>query len=503
MAKICLCLTGKTFAKNLEVLEKYRKYVDIAELRVDFLDPDERFLIRRFPELAGLPVILTIRRLMDGGNFVGGEGSRIALFSKGLAFAEADRRRNFAYVDLEDDLNVPSLEEAARTFGTRIIRSYHNMQGIGEDPAARLRNMLHVGDEIAKAAVMPQSFEDVRRVYQAARETAGMEKILLCMGHLGISTRILAEYMGCYLSYTTAMGEKDFPPGAPGQLSPRDLVELYRFRNVTPKTKLFGILGYPLNVTSSPEFFNTVFSSEKIDAVYVPFPSDSVEAFMQLAGEINLAGASVTIPYKEKVLPYLGHKTAEVESLGACNTLICGPQGWSGANTDTHGFSDSLLAFTGKKDFKRMRITIIGSGGAARAAAAEVFRLKGKALVLNRTLVHARELAALYRFAWGGLDGRGAELMSGYNDIIIQTTSVGMDPDLEGDPLELYFFNGTEVVMDLIYKPERTRFLTRAAAAGCKVLNGHDMLIRQAKYQYSCFFGKEYPSKLVSREWIK
>ncbi|MDR2078518.1 MAG: type I 3-dehydroquinate dehydratase, partial [Treponema sp.] len=438
MAKICLCLTGKTIARNLEVLEKYRKYLDMAELRVDYLDPDEKFLIRRFPEMAGLPVILTIRRLMDGGNFLGGEGSRISLLSKGLAFAEADRRHNFAYVDLEDDLNVPSLEEAARTFGTRIIRSYHNMQGIGDDIERRLRSMFHVGDEIAKVAVMPQTFDDVRRVYQAARETAGMEKILLCMGHLGTNTSILAEYLGSYLSYTAAIEEEDFPAGTAGQLSPRDLVELYRFRDVGSQTKIYGILGYPLRITSSPEFFNTVFSFEKTDAVYVPFPSDSVESFMKFAGEINLSGASVTVPYKEEVLPYLGHKTAEVESLGACNTLIAGPQGWSGINTDTRGFSDSLLQFIGARDFRRKRITIVGAGGAAKAVAAEVFRLKGKALVLNRTLIRARELATPYRFAWGGLDGRGVDLMNGFNDMIIQTTSVGMAPDLEGDPLDLY-----------------------------------------------------------------
>jgi 3-dehydroquinate dehydratase/shikimate dehydrogenase len=503
MVKICLCLTGKTIARDLEVLEKYRRYLDMAELRVDCLDPDERFLIRRFPEMAGLPVILTIRRLMDGGNFAGGEGSRISLLSKGLAFAEADRRHNFAYVDLEDDLNVPSLEEAARTFGTRIIRSYYNTQGIGDDLEGRLRSMFHVGDEIAKVAVMPQTFDDVRRVYRSARETAGMEKILLCMGHLGTNTSILAAYLGSYLSYTAASEEEDFPAGTAGQLSPRDLVELYRVRHVGSQTKIYGILGYPLKITSSPEFFNTVFSFEKTDAVYVPFPSDSVESFMKFAREINLSGVSVTVPYKEKVVPYLGHKTAEVESLGACNTLIAGPQGWSGINTDTRGFSDSLLQFIGARDFRRKRITIVGAGGAAKAVAAEVFRLKGKALVLNRTLIRARELAALYRFAWGGLDGRGVELMNGFNDIIIQTTSVGMDPDLEGDPLDLYSFKGTEVVMDLIYKPERTRFLTKAAAAGCRILNGHDMLMRQAKYQYSCFFGKEYPSKLVSREWIE
>jgi 3-dehydroquinate dehydratase/shikimate dehydrogenase len=500
MAKICLCLTGNTIAKDLEILEKYRKYVDIAELRVDFLDPDERFLIRRFPELAGLPVILSIRRIMDGGNFDGGEGARIGLLSKGLAFAEADRRHNFAYVDLEEDLNVPSLEDAARTFRTRIIRSYHNIQGTDEDLAGKIRGLFRAGDEIAKAAVTPRSSEDVLRLYQAARETAGLEKILLSMGHLGTSTRILAEYLGSYLSYTSAPDE-GVPAAASGQISPRDLVELYRFRNVTARTKLFGIAGYPLKTTSSPEFFNTVFSSENMDALYVPFPSDSIDAFMKLAAEINLGGASVTVPYKEQVLPYLGHKTADVEAIGACNTLTAGPQGWSGANTDARGFSDSLLEFIGKKTLKGKRITVLGAGGVARAVAAEIFRLKGKAIVLNRTEARAREVAAPYRFAWGGLDGRGADLMNNYNDIIIQTTSRGMDPDLEGDPMELYSFKGTEVVMDLIYKPERTRFLERAAAAGCGVLNGYDMFSRQAKHQYYCFFGREYPSKLVSREY--
>ena len=500
MAKICLCLTGKTIARDLEILEKHRKLVDVAELRVDCLDPDERLLIRRFPELAGLPVALTIRRQTDGGNFAGGEGSRISLLSKGLAFAEADRRHNFAYVDLEDDLDVPSLEEAARTFGTRIIRSHHNMQGSEPDLAGKVRSLLRVGDEIAKVAVMPQTFEDVRALYQAARETAGLEKILLCMGRLGTNTRILADFLGSHLSYAAVPDEEDFSAGAPGQISPDDLATLFRFRSVTAKSKIYGILGWPLAVSSSPEFFNRVFNSEKTDAVYVPFPSDSVDSFMQFAGEIGLQGISVTVPYKEKVIPHLSSKSAIVEELGACNTLVASPQGWSGYNTDAPGFSSSLLEFIGRKDFRGKRIAILGAGGVARAVAFEIHRLKGKALVLNRTLHRARELAEPYRFAWAGLDSRVVDMMNSYSDIIVQTTSVGMEPDLDGDPLELYPFKGSEVVMDLIYKPERTRFLSRAAKAGCRVLNGYDMLVRQAKYQYSCFFGREFPSRLAVGE---
>ena len=89
--------------------------------------------------------------------------------------------------------------------------------------------------------------------------------------------------------------------------------------------------------------------------------------------------------------------------------------------------------------------------------------------------------------------------MDKYRDIIIQTTSAGMEGHTETDPLELYNFSGHEVVMDIIYKPERTLFLKRAEAAGCRVLNGYDMLMRQAQLQYGYFIGGEFPAYLMSR----
>ena len=85
----------------------------MVELRADFLDPQELLHIRAFPNLAHIPVILTIRRFLDGGAFKGGEGSRITLFARGLAFADTDPMNNFAYLDLESDVQAPSLEEAS------------------------------------------------------------------------------------------------------------------------------------------------------------------------------------------------------------------------------------------------------------------------------------------------------------------------------------------------------------------------------------------------------
>jgi 3-dehydroquinate dehydratase/shikimate dehydrogenase len=356
-----------------------------------------------------------------------------------------------------------------------------------------------VGDELVKVSLMSQSTADVVRVIRAVKETADVEKTVLCMGRFGTATRILAEKLGSQICYAGITSEKDVPLAAPGQLDVRELNELYRFRAINGDTKVYGVVGYPLAVSGSPRFFNAVFGLENTNAVYVPFPADSIASFMELAEELALDGVSVTVPYKERILPFLGQKSAEVQAIGACNTITRFAGGWLGTNTDARGFSDSLLAFIGKKNFRRQKITIIGAGGAARALAWEIHRLGGKALILNRTVLKARELAAPYNFQWGGLDIQGFELLEKYSDIIVQTTPAGMAGNADTDPLEICSFSGREIVMDLVYKPDVTPFLTRAAAAGCRILNGYDMLIRQARYQYAHFMGKEFPEQLMSR----
>ncbi|MCL2759633.1 MAG: type I 3-dehydroquinate dehydratase [Treponema sp.] len=494
MAKICLCLTGKTIKRNLEILNKYRKFTDMAELRVDCLDPDERLHIRRFPELAGIPVILTIRRDIDGGYFTGGEGARVKLLANGLAYANADSRLNFAYVDIEEDFQVPSLEEAARTFGTRIIRSCHILNDLIEDIPAKMKSMRHAGDEIVKMAVSVKSTRDVKRVFQASKSFTGQDKIMVCMGHYGIYSRILAERFGSFLTYTSALSENT-AIGAPGQMDVRELAELYRFRKITKKTKVYGVVGNPLKASVSPWFFNTVFALENNDAVYVPFPVNSIRDFFVIAKGLDVQGLSITVPFKEAVLPELSRNSEVVGSVGACNTIHRTNEGWYGDNTDCAGFSASLLEFLGRKNLKFKKVTIIGAGGVSRAVASEIFRMGGKAIVLNRTVHKARNIALKYNFRWGGLDENGIEMMSKYSDVIIQTSSVGMEGYEADDPLELYSFTGKEAVMDLIYTPAETPFLKRAAAAGCRTINGFDMVIRQACMQYSNFFGKDIPQK--------
>ena len=527
MAKICLCLTGKTLSGNLELLEKHRKYIDMAELRVDCLDPDENFYIRHFPEQAGIPVILTIRRKIDGGYFLSGEGARVTLLSRGLAFAEADKRHNFAYVDLEEDLEVPGLEEAVRTFGTGIIRSSHNFEGVG-DITGKIKSLRRIGDEIAKVAVMPRNLKDVQAIYRSGRETRKITKIIIGMGNYGVNTRILAEKLGSFLSYASAEEEQisghtpedELSLSALGQISPREMAEQYRFRDINSETDIYGVVGFPLATSYSPLIFNTLFNREKINAVYVPFPAQNLDYFFELARDLNIKGASVTIPYKEEIISHLSNVSGSVRAAGACNTIkainsidesavasiesagasiksAAASIGWSGINTDTLGFSESLLGFLDKKNLRGQKITVIGAGGAARAVVSEIFRLKGKCLILNRTPARARELALHYGYKWGGLDSQALDIMERYSDIIIQTSPAGTFPDTDDDPFELYHFNGHETVMDLVYNPPETVFLKRAKATGCNVLNGVDMLVRQAKYQYQYFFDRDFPEQFI------
>lgn len=490
--KICLVLNAPTLRENLALVDLYRHWIDIVELRVDCLAPDERLQFRGFPEMADIPCILTIRRKSDGGQFAEGEGSRTALLARGLAFADTDPRKNFAYIDLEEDLQVPSIEEAARAFGTRIIRSVHDMEGSINNIATRVRKLRKTKDEIAKIAFTPRNLADVTNLFREAKTLTGEEFILIAMGQYGLPSRLLAPIVGSCITFVSGEESIKRTGNGLGHLDPITINEVYRVREITEQTRVFGVTGNPLVATSSPAIHNAGYARQGINAVYIPIKAETVEEAIEFAEETGITGLSVTFPFKETVLPNLAELSAESGEIGACNTIVKTDEGWSGYNTDAPGFSRALLEFLGRRDLKRLRIAIIGAGGAAKAIAHAVKALGGKACIFNRTTDKARELATQYNFKWATLDAGNRILLETYSDVIIQTTNVGMSPDVEDDPIEFYSFGGHEAVYDIIYHPERTKMLRRAQKAGCKVCNGYTMLQYQAYLQYKLFTGVDY-----------
>jgi 3-dehydroquinate dehydratase / shikimate dehydrogenase len=492
VAQLCLSLTEKTLEEDLRVLNQYRGRVDLAELRADYLDPREFFQLRSFPEQAKIPTILTVRRRSDGGLFTEGEGARLVAFANGLAFASRDRRLNFAYLDIEQDFRIPALEEASRTFGTRIIRSRYCPEGLPENLDKLWAELSHDPFEIPKLIVTLKSMEESRRFLEFLDKLPDSERIVQGLGEYGFWTRVLTTRTGSLINYTS-LGEKKSVCGLE-QINPGAYEAIYRWRKIRKDYELFGLLGGSSVLGSlSPALHNAGFAALGLPAVYLPFPSDSLESFLFLADSLEIKGLSITVPFKEKILPYLFERSPEVTAIGACNTVVRTPNGWSGTNTDALGFERSVLTFLKVGDLKGVHASIIGAGGSARAVAYALHKLGAEACVINRSLIKARQLAERHGFLWSGTNERAIELLETHNDLIVQTTSVGMEGGTPGDPLEWYEFSGKEALMDIIYNPRETAVLRRAREAGCRVTNGLGMLRAQGEAQFELFTGKRYP----------
>ncbi len=493
--KVCLTLTGKTLQEDLAILDKYRKYIDIAELRVDLLDDEERLYARRFPKMAGLPCILTIRRTNDGGLFEEGEAGRTILFARALAFASEESNNNFAYVDFEEDFKVSSLQDAALAFGTKIIRSVHSMESPITDISAKLRQLCTTSYEIPKIAFMPNSLEDVESLFVQAAKLPDSPHILLAMGDLGVPTRILGSRLKNYLTYTSA-SESNGKIKNLSHIDPVTLDDVYHFRKINPRTRLFGITGWPLVATSSPQLHNHGYDKKNMDAVYIPVRAEQFRQALSFADSIGMEGLSVTIPHKEAVFERIADVDTTARIIGSCNTVVKSGGTWHGFNTDFTGFTRALCEFTGKKSLMHKKVAIIGAGGAARSIAYAVKKMGGAACVFNRTVARAKDIADHFGFKYAPLSLEALPLLKRYNDVIIQTTSKGMNARMpateQNDPLYFYEFTGKELLFDIVYMPSVTPVMHRAALAGCRTCNGYDMLRYQGYEQFELFTGERY-----------
>lgn len=487
---VCLTLTAATLEENAALVKKYESYIDVAELRVDFLTPDEQLVVRRFPAMVRIPCILTIRRKADGGRFENSEIARTMLFCRALAFAGQNPQKNFAYVDFEADYHVPSLQDAALAFGIRIIRSVHDMEHPIKNLKVRCAELRKTGYEIPKIAFMPQTLADVTDMFREAAAMREHEHIICAMGPLGHVSRILAGKLHSYLTYTSPDETTGNIP-AVNHISPVVLEDVYHFRALNDETALYAVTGWPLVKTSSPELHNCNHKINNINAMLFPLRTPSINDAFEFAEQLGIRGMAVTVPHKETVIPELIRLEGDAAKIHAVNTIVKTSSGWIGHNTDVYGFRTAFLEFLGVKKLRHRRVALIGAGGAAKAIAFVIKELGGRACIFNRTLEHAKALAASYGFEYAQLAPESERTLERYSDIIVQTTTKGMDAvgesSKENDPIYFYQFSGTEKVFDIIYVPERTPLMRRAEIAGCSVCNGWEMLQQQGKKQYAIF----------------
>ncbi len=275
--------------------------------------------------------------------------------------------------------------------------------------------------------------------------------------------------------------------------------------NISGKTKVAGLFGYPVEHSLSPAMHNAAFEHLRLDCCYVTFlvRPESLEDAVKGIKAMNLMGVNVTVPHKERVIPFLDEISEEVSFIGAANTVKNSDGKLIGYNTDGRGFMQSLseesLNVAGKN------ILIIGAGGASRAI--------GYYLCREASMVHLydvdSEKASLLQTHLNNI--RGNTLQADSNalkskgffssiDVIINATPLGLKPD-DPLPVDKSLLTSGHAVCDLIYK--ETPLLKAASDIGCKTMDGLGMLLWQGIFAFELWTGIMPPMNVMREALLK
>ena len=229
--------------------------------------------------------------------------------------------------------------------------------------------------------------------------------------------------------------------------------------------RIFGLIGKTLSHTFSERYFNEKFHKKDInDAEYKNFELKSIDDFQRLIAENKLSGLNVTIPYKESIIPFLDNLTDDAKNIGAVNTIQFINGKTIGHNTDWIGFSKSIKPLLGDKK----TALILGNGGGAKAIK----------FALNKLNIKHKTVSRNTSFDYLDITTKTTE----YYTIIINTTPLGTHPKtLEFPKINYTDLNSKNLLFDLIYNPNESRFLQYGKAKGSEIKNGLEMLQIQAE----------------------
>lgn len=233
----------------------------------------------------------------------------------------------------------------------------------------------------------------------------------------------------------------------------------------------YGLIGYPLSHSFSQKYFTDKFQREGITgSVYENFPLESIDEFAGLIQQHpDLHGLNVTIPYKEKVIPFLTAQSEVVKAIGACNCIKIENGQLTGHNTDVVGFEESLRPLLQPHHTKAL---VLGTGGAAKAVYYVLNKLGIAFWEVSRTPSTTRQIS------YQQID----EAVIRDHHVIINTSPLGMYPNIdECPPLPYQALTSQHYLFDLVYNPAKTLFLQKGEEQGAAIKNGHDMLIIQAE----------------------
>jgi 3-dehydroquinate dehydratase/shikimate dehydrogenase len=483
LPKVCLALSGDTVEDMLATAELMARDNPFIEFRLDYLKQPLAALskIHHFLETHQyVTAVATCRRADNGGKFKGSLAAQLEALTKAHA-------AGCQIVDLELQSASKAKPEAIARLRSRagLILSFHDFRAT--------RNL---DETLEKMVKIPADFYKVVTTATTLSDNVAMMKFLqtqsekhaligLCMGEQGIISRVLSVRAGSAFTF----GAVDANAGlktAPGQISARDLRGIYRIDQVDAATRIYGVAGDPIEHSLSPVIMNTALRRENVNGVYLPLHAKTLKDLIHCVRAIPLHGLSITMPYKQAILPHLDNTDAHTAKVGACNTVVRGQDGkLYGFNTDVAGV---LRPLEQRLAIENARVLVLGAGGAARAA---VFGLKERGAevwILNRTSAKAQKLARQAK----ARTIKRADLRKIAFDVILNATPVGMgntrDCPLKDEEIQ------ARVVFDMVYDPVETHLLQVARAKGIAVIPGVEMFVQQAARQFEIWTGKPAPA---------
>jgi 3-dehydroquinate dehydratase / shikimate dehydrogenase len=481
------------FSDPQKLLEHARREANAGEsffeFRLDYLPAPEQgvAVIRKFlgahPECC---ILATCRRHQNHGKFNGSVEDQIRILD-----AAFDAGARAVDVEIESAENAVPRLEALRGKG-QLMLSYHNYDGT-PSPESILRRMLRIPADGYKIVTTARKPSDNARILAITKSHPRTPLVVLAMGETGFPTRVLAPAWGGMFTYAAPNASDGT---ASGQVSARVLRQLYRAEKFSRAAKIYGVIADPVRHSISPAVHNRAFQSHRVDAVYLPFlvQPAQLKDFFTLAESLPIAGFSVTIPHKQRILRYLDVVDPLARRIGAVNTVWKKAGKWRGANTDADAVTVPLSR---KLRLSKSSVSVVGTGGAARSAAYALVGSGAKVSIVGRNPDRVRSLARAC-----GAESLLREQMNGRKfDALVHATPLGMFPNPDA-----CFFPGAipaSLVFDMVYNPLETTLLRHAASQGLTVISGLQMFLEQATRQFEIWTGASAPRSVMEKAAIE
>ncbi|HEU5335030.1 MAG TPA: shikimate dehydrogenase [Terriglobales bacterium] len=486
MPRLCVAVTGADAAEMIAKAESLALDNPLLELRLDYL-PDPAAALPKVKQLlqsrSHTVIIATCRRAANGGKFRGSVERQLAVLAKAAASG-----CQIVDVELQSAVSARPAELQRLRSRAALLLSFHDFRATRKLDETFAKMAAYPAEFYKLVTTATSLYDNVVTMKFLEQKSQKHSMVALCMGEQGIISRVLGVRAGSVFTFAAASpGEET----APGQISARTLRDTYRIEQVDAATRVYGVAGDPVAHSLSPAAMNTAFRRENVNAVYLALHAKTMDDLLACVRDIPLHGLSITMPYKESIVKHLDNCDTHTTRVGACNTVVRGPDGkLYGFNTDVAGVVRPLEQ---RLPLEHAKVLVLGAGGAARAA---VFGLKergAEVYILNRTPAAAQKLArqAHARMA------RRTELRKMNFDVIINATPLGM-PGSKDSPLSEPEIN-CRYLLEMVYSPAETPLVKLARARGAQIIPGAEMFVHQAARQFEIWTGKPAPLQEMQR----